>query len=50
MRHYYQDTQSTIYCGDATEVLHELPVRSVDMIMTSPPYFGLRKYKGENLR
>lgn len=30
--------------GDAAEVLKTLPAASVDMIMTSPPYYGLRDY------
>src|SRR3990167_11102130 len=30
--------------GDSLEVLKTLPDESVDMIMTSPPYFGLRNY------
>ena len=30
--------------GDTLEVLKELPDESVDMIITSPPYWGLRDY------
>src|SRR3990167_329022 len=33
-----------IICGDSLSVLKTLPDDSVDMIMTSPPYFGLRNY------
>jgi len=33
-----------IICGDALEVLKEFPSRSVDMVLTSPPYYGLRDY------
>jgi site-specific DNA-methyltransferase (adenine-specific) len=46
---YYQDPQCTIYNGDAKEVMAEMPEHSVDMIITSPPYFGLRKYKAPDL-
>jgi DNA modification methylase len=42
---YYTDPQSEIYYGDAQEIMLQLPEHSVDMVMTSPPYFGLRKYK-----
>ncbi len=42
---YSKDNQYTQYLGDAREVLKELPEHSVDCIMTSPPYFGLRSYK-----
>lgn len=34
----------TIHCGDALEVLRNLPDASVDMCMTSPPYWGHREY------
>lgn len=34
----------TLYTGDAFHVLTTLPDASVDCIVTSPPYFGLRDY------
>jgi DNA modification methylase len=34
----------TLWQGDCLEVLRELPARSVDMIATSPPFYGLRDY------
>ena len=33
-----------IYCGDALRVLQTFPEESVDCVVTSPPYFGLRNY------
>ena len=33
-----------IYCGDILEVLKQWPDEFVDLIITSPPYYGLRKY------
>ena len=33
-----------IHPGDATETLQELPAESVNMVMTSPPYWNLRDY------
>jgi len=33
-------------CGDASNVLAELPACSVDCCMTSPPYWGHRAYSG----
>ena len=36
--------RNTILTGDATERLAELPSSSVDTVVTSPPYFGLRNY------
>lgn len=36
--------RNKILVGDAEEQLRELPGESVDMVMTSPPYWGLRDY------
>jgi site-specific DNA-methyltransferase (cytosine-N4-specific) len=36
--------KNTIICGDAPEVLKELPDESVNCVITSPPYYGLRDY------
>ena len=44
MTTYYQDAHVTLHHGDALGVLTDLPDRSVDCIVTSPPYFGLRDY------
>jgi DNA modification methylase len=35
-----------LLCGDAREKLRELPERSVQTCVTSPPYFALRSYGG----
>lgn len=35
---------NTIVCGDARSVLKELPDESIDTVVTSPPYWGLRDY------
>lgn len=44
MNPYYQDAQTTLYHGDALDVLRTLPDQSVNCCVTSPPYFGLRDY------
>lgn len=36
---------SNLLCGNALEVIQQLPEKSVDLIVTSPPYFKLRDYK-----
>jgi site-specific DNA-methyltransferase (cytosine-N4-specific) len=41
---YYRDEQVTLLLGDALEQLRTLPDGSVDCLVTSPPYFGLRDY------
>jgi len=43
-RPYLQDPDVQIFCGDALDVLRELPDASVHMCATSPPFFGLRDY------
>ena len=44
MKPYLQDSDFTLYNGDALDVLRELPDESVDCVVTSPPYWGLRDY------
>src|SRR5215472_5320862 len=34
----------TVYLGDAREVMADLPAESVDCVVTSPPYWGLRDF------
>jgi DNA modification methylase len=35
---------AVLYCGDVRDVLAGLPERSVQMVCTSPPFYGLRDY------
>jgi site-specific DNA-methyltransferase (cytosine-N4-specific) len=44
MSAYYQDDAITLHHGDALDVARMLPDGSVDCIVTSPPYYGLRNY------
>lgn len=37
-----------IICGDAVGELKKFPSNSVDLVVTSPPYDGIRKYNGFN--
>lgn len=41
---YYTDDHVTLWHGDAAATLAALPDASVDCIVTSPPYYGLRDY------
>ncbi|MFE6611958.1 DNA-methyltransferase [Amycolatopsis sp. NPDC057786] len=41
---YYRDETVTLYTGDATATLAGLAEKSVDCVVTSPPYWGLRDY------
>jgi DNA modification methylase len=43
----YQDTHISLLQGDALSVLKTMPDESVDMCMTSPPYWGLRDYHAD---
>lgn len=40
-----RDPGATLYQGDARVVLRGLPTGSVDCVVTSPPYWGLRDYR-----
>jgi DNA modification methylase len=42
---FFSDDSVTLYQGDAADVLSQLEPGSVDCIVTSPPYFGLRDYR-----
>ncbi len=44
MKPYFTDGQTTLYHGQSLDVLREMPAESVNCIVTSPPYFGLRDY------
>lgn len=46
MTPYYQDDTLTLLLGKAQTVLPTLAQSSVDCVVTSPPYFGLRNYEG----
>jgi DNA modification methylase len=45
MKPFYQDNHDTLYNLDFLK--NDLPDESVQMVVTSPPYWGLRKYSGE---
>jgi len=38
MKPYYQDNYVTIYHGDCREILPQLPSKSVDLVLTDPPF------------
>lgn len=44
---HYQDDQVTLHHGDSLAVAQGLDSGSVDCIVTSPPYYGLRDYGSE---
>ena len=41
---YYQDESGTIYQGHAPVILPQMEPESVQCVVTSPPYWGLRDY------
>lgn len=41
---FHDDGQAIFYHGDVREVLRQLPAESVNMCVTSPPYWSLRDY------
>jgi len=42
---FYKDNHVTLYCMDFRK--NDLPEECVQCVVTSPPYWGLRKYSGE---
>lgn len=44
-----EDFINKIICGDCLEVMKEMPAKSIDMVITSPPYWGLRDYGFEQI-
>jgi hypothetical protein len=45
---YYKNNNGTLYNGNSLEILKLLPSKSVDCIITSQPYWGLRFYGNES--
>ena len=45
MNPYFQQDGVSIFHGDCRTILAGLPEKSVQMCVTSPPYYGLRDYK-----
>ena len=43
---YYSDDAVCIVHGDCREVLPLIPDKSIDLVLTSPPYDNLREYGG----
>ena len=41
-----EDFKNKVIQGDCLEVMKGIPDKSVDMVLTSPPYDNLRDYKG----
>lgn len=41
---YFETRNGILYNGDVLEVLKKFPDESVDCVITSPPYWGLRDY------
>ncbi len=37
---------NTIQCGDSARILKQIPDDSIDLVITSPPYFRQREYAG----
>lgn len=47
MAPYYDKDGIAIYNGNCMEIIKQLPAQSVDMVMTSPPYWALRDYRDD---
>ena len=47
---YYQAENASLYIGHVLDVLAALPAESVSCVVTSPPYWSLRKYDAPDVR
>jgi DNA modification methylase len=41
-----EELKNTIHCADCLTFMKDIPDKSIDMVLTSPPYDNLRDYKG----
>ena len=48
IEYYHELPINQIMCGDAINIMEQLPECSIDLTVTSPPYDELRNYKGYN--
>ncbi len=44
LKPYYESPEGQIFHGSALDILRQMPSESVQMCVTSPPYWGLRDY------
>lgn len=50
METFYTEPNAVLYQGDALDALLEMEPESVHCVVTSPPYYGLRAYSGDQSR
>ena len=46
---YFESKNGILFCGNCLEILKQFPDESVDCVVTSPPYWGLRDYGQESV-
>ena len=46
--HYFHTDNGVLLCGDCLEVMKEIPDKSIDLVVSSPPYDNLRYYSAKN--
>jgi len=44
MKFKKENFENKIVCGDSSTIIRKIPDESVDLVITSPPYFGCREY------
>jgi len=45
---YYKDNHGVLYHGDCLELLKQMPDKSVDLVLTDPPYYKIVNEKWDN--
>jgi site-specific DNA-methyltransferase (adenine-specific) len=44
-----QEYINQVICGNAEDILRDIPCNSIDLVITSPPYYKQRDYGGEGI-
>ena len=47
---YYREKEGVLYCADCMDILPQIPKKSIDLVLTDPPYYRVMTtdYKGTN--
>lgn len=43
-----EDIKNKVICGNSVDILSQFPQNSIDLVITSPPYYNLRNYHNKN--
>ena len=47
---YYREDAGVIYCADCMDILPKIPAKSIDLVLTDPPYPNNANHFNENIK